>query len=58
MISTGMVQIYNLANSTWYDEAPMPSGKSVGMAGVTQNGNDVFERGRIKESALIRQTPC
>ena len=51
VISTGMVQIYNLANSTWYDGAPMPSGKSVGMAGVTQNGNDVFVSGGVSRES-------
>lgn len=50
-ISTGLVQIYNLANSTWYEGAPMPSGKNVGMAGITQNGNEVFVSGGVSRES-------
>lgn len=51
VISTGMVQIYNIANSTWYEGTYMPSGAGVGMAGIAQNGNEVFVSGGVSRES-------
>jgi len=46
-ISTGMNQVYNLSNSTWYEGASFPSERAVGNAGVAALGDYIYVVGGV-----------
>jgi len=45
--STGMNQVYNLSNSTWYEGTSFPSERGVGNAGVAALGDYIYVAGGV-----------
>ena len=48
--ATGMLQIYNMTNQTWYQGASLPSGNAVGNAGVTTMDGYLYVSGGVKKN--------
>ena len=45
---TGRVQIYNLANNTWYNGTPMPSNNERGLGGMAEDGGYLYYAGGVR----------
>jgi len=45
---TGMVQIYNLSNETWYDGTSMPSSNERGLGGMAEANGYLFYAGGVR----------
>jgi hypothetical protein len=54
--STGMNQVYNLSNSTWYEGASFPSGRAVGNAGVAALGDYIYVVGGVSAYSGMNPT--
>ena len=48
--SSGMLQIYNMSNETWYEGASLPDGHMVGNAGVTTMDGYLYVSGGVKKN--------
>ena len=48
--ATGMLQIYNMTNQTWYQGASLPGGHAVGNAGVTTMDGYLYVSGGVKKN--------
>jgi len=48
-VSTGMFQIFNMINETWYEGTPVPAGNAVGNAGVAALDGYLYVVGGVKK---------
>lgn len=48
---TGRVQIFNLANNTWFNGSPMPSNNERGLGGMAEDGGYLYYAGGVRNAA-------